>query len=124
MERLKIKLRWFKDNNSKLSHKILVLLGLRYSPTLNLKLKIYDALNNIEERIKVQKENGCTLLKCKTIDSNIQLRVEIIELKKIVNCLEDCLVGEILENENLGINDANWLKQKIDDWVRNEVANE
>ena len=39
-------------------------------------------LDNMGNRLKLAKENGCKVLDCKTIDNNIKLRLENIKLRK------------------------------------------
>ena len=36
----------------------------------------------ILEKIEIQKEQGCKLLKCKIVDKNIELNKKLIDLKK------------------------------------------
>lgn len=44
--------------------------------------RIKKFLGDMEEKINWQKENGCKLLDCKTIDNNIQLRRENFKLRQ------------------------------------------
>ena len=110
-------------------------------------------LDNMEERIKWSKENGCKLLDCKTIDSNIELRRENIKLRNENKDLKDKLeiqgnltetwkkIAEKLADEVLFSDKAHIIcrkvgkmecevenidicKQCIIDWARNEVEYE
>lgn len=84
--------------------------------------KIEEKLNEIEERIKLSKENGCKLLECKTIDRNIALQLENIKLKKMCNKLAEVVdLGCIdITCSPMCVHD-NCIKECALDWAKREV---
>ena len=93
-------------------------------------------LDNMGNRLKLAKENGCKVLDCKTIDNNIKLRLENIKLRKDLETYKKIaeFLAEELGKEYSSCEPCNMemiaciydckninCKECIIDWARKEV---
>lgn len=73
-----------------------------------------EDIKMLEEKIKLQKEAGCKMLKCKVIDKNIKLNLQLIDFKKNSipkSKIKETILNPMKEEQDKAINE--FMKKEI-----------